>query len=516
MSNTNPERVDLNLQNRGHGWDDDGNQSGNNEPSTERRGNLRDVSAADVLNTSVASDQLLSTDPDNLSLILRLQALFMQFSHSRVRADFINNKFNWTLNPNLLEKLDDVRCLLFPRWVGGSLECQPPHRSYGAAVHLSCLARKDASICNMPGEDPAHSLTYKSLFTLLETIATDRYWDTVPAEERCTHILAETEESSGNVTGNNARHKSRKIKTKKERIDKSPVLVCISSDSESSGDSSSEGSSSTVTESYRSRRQLYDRRDVVIPPPFELDGEMTLSEYLQIYENYFIAKFNGTEKDKTQELEKFLKDDLLTVYRIRGGRKLKYKEMKKELLAWFKKEKIGGRTYWREKFQKVEPDDGETFDLYGLRLKEVARKAFIKSGSERDKQLKARFLDTIDANIAEKIRDTNRTVKATTGKKGLDFAAMTGLAREMQKEECKKVTWVKQSPQFTAGNLSFDRANAQPSSFSNRISHESRTFRTSSFNNRDHSSSRTSSGSRSKSNARCFYCKKTGHIKSEC
>ena len=99
---------------------------------------------------------------------------------------------------------------------------------------------------------------------------------------------------------------------------------------------------------------------------------MTLSEYLQIYERYFICKYNGTEYDKTQELEKFLNGELQTVYKIRGGRKLKYKEMKKELLAWFKKQKIGGRAYWQDKFMKAEAED-DALDLYGLRLKEMAQ-----------------------------------------------------------------------------------------------------------------------------------------------
>ena len=173
---------------------------------------------------------------------------------------------------------------------------------------------------------------------------------------------------------------------------------------------------------------------------FEYDGKMELKTYLNIYDNYFEAKFIGSEYYKTQELEKFLQNELLTVYKISGGRKLKYRDMKKELLAWFRKQRIGGKVYWQEQFDGARPEANEALDLYGLKLIKLAQLAYPKLRGEREKKLKKKFIESIDATISEKVRDADRMVKATKVRKGLAFTEVSAMARELQKEEGKKVT----------------------------------------------------------------------------
>jgi hypothetical protein len=55
---------------------------------------------------------------------------------------------------------------------------------------------------------------------------------------------------------------------------------------------------------------------------------------------------------------------LLEVYNIQGGRKLKYRNMKEKLLDWYKKQRIGGRSYWKNKLVEARPGDSETLDIY--------------------------------------------------------------------------------------------------------------------------------------------------------
>ena len=110
---------------------------------------------------------------------------------------------------------------------------------------------------------------------------------------------------------------------------------------------------------------------VVTPPPFELDGKVSLATYLVNYENYFDSKFKGTEFDKTQQLGKFLKDDLLMGYKIKGERKLEFKEMMKQLLDWFKRQNIGSKSYWQDKFPDVQLQAAEAYDMYSLRSQEI-------------------------------------------------------------------------------------------------------------------------------------------------
>jgi len=70
-----------------------------------------------------------------------------------------------------------------------------------------------------------------------------------------------------------------------------------------------------------------DRRDVVVPPVFSMDGKVDLKDYLKTFEQYFELKYRGTSHDKCQLLASFLEGDLLNIHQIRGGRKITYEEM---------------------------------------------------------------------------------------------------------------------------------------------------------------------------------------------
>ena len=61
---------------------------------------------------------------------------------------------------------------------------------------------------------------------------------------------------------------------------------------------------------HRRRQSLRDRCEVICPPLFEMDGKISLKNFLEIFEQYFYKKYNGNEYDQTQLLSGFLKDDL--------------------------------------------------------------------------------------------------------------------------------------------------------------------------------------------------------------
>ena len=482
--------LDLDNGDGGHGHDADG--------------------SGQVAAASETADGLFTLD--EMCHILQLQALLGQFAHPKVRADFLNNKFNWTINPNVLPRIDDLRCLLFPRWNGASqLDGSSLQREAQAAHHLKALNSKCKSLLVLPGEAPGASLSHEVWFTLLNNIATDKYWAIVQAEARCTHIIAPESLSSGagSVVTSRRQHprSSRNIKVKNESQRSSSSSSSLDADASLTSDSDcSEGRASC----HHYRR---DKRDVVTPPVFELDGKMELKAYLDIYESYFEAKFNGSEYDKTQELERFLKDQLLTVYKIRGGRKLKYGQMKKELLGWFKKQKIRGKSFWQDKLAEARPEENETLDMYGLRLVELAHLAYPKSATEREKKLKRHFMETIVINIAEKVKDADRMMRATKVRKGLSFVEMSAMVRELQKEEGKRVTWVKQNAAMSGENSRSSYAAVQQPVEKMEHSEPHRTVVISRSNRSASQASRTSSRSSGKT---CYYCNKPGHIKKEC
>ena len=85
---------------------------------------------------------------------------------------------------------------------------------------------------------------------------------------------------------------------------------------------------------------------------------------------------------------KFLSDDLLKVYEVKGGRKLKYNTMKQELLNYYKKQKIGGTSYWRKQLREATLKDDEGYDIFGMRITELASLAYPKYKKESAFQLR--------------------------------------------------------------------------------------------------------------------------------
>ena len=111
---------------------------------------------------------------------------------------------------------------------------------------------------------------------------------------------------------------------------------------------SSKGINRRISNGRTRRRRRWsssDSRSVVTPPMFEMDGTVSLRDYLRTFEIYFGNKFKGDSYDKMQMLSKFLSGDLMKVYNIRGGRRLRYTNMTEELSTYHRKQKIGGRSY---------------------------------------------------------------------------------------------------------------------------------------------------------------------------
>ena len=244
--------------------------------------------------------------------------------------------------------------------------------------------------------------TYAEWYEFLEKIACSSYWEKIPAIDRCVHILRPEENSpaksqserKGSIKTEVYVNKHRKLKGRKS--DKFKQSMVMSSDDSSSEESYSESSESfTSTSSYDNKSRYKSRRnkDVVTPPHFRLDGKVTLKQFLITFENYFKKKFDGSSFDQTQELGQFLSGKLLDVYNIKGGRKMKYRRMKEELLSWYRKQKVGGKSFWKMEFQKASPEPGETFDLYGMRLLEIFQSAYPHSKTEFSKELKTHFLN---------------------------------------------------------------------------------------------------------------------------
>ena len=389
----------------------------------------------------------------NVTKIISIQSLLTQFSHLDVRADFINGAFgDISINVSLLEQIDELRWTLMPRWMGG--EIGELERSSSAAYHFNQLINRSGSLFVTNSNRIENCMTYEEWMETLEMLSVEDYWASTPAENRCLHVLPIDKKKkivkplnhSGdklNIVDSKLWSDNSKKNSSKKKVEQI-VISSSSSESLSSQESESQSSDSSSKTKLkkkvrRSRRRL-DKRDVVIPPKFQIGGNLSLREFLDSFEKYFLAKYQGSEYDKTQKLSEFLTDELLKVYNVRGARKLPYSEMKTHLLEYYKKQKIGGTSYWRKKLSESVPSSNESLELYGLRLMEIAQKSYTRDKKECASQLRNHFLKTIPTELSHKIQETESTLKATgtTKHKHLTFEKLTRLANELQDKNKSK------------------------------------------------------------------------------
>ena len=512
---------------------------------------------------------------DQLTMLVSIQSLLGQFAHTQVRADFINSRFGCNINPSLLPRMDDLRWTIFPRWQGNGFE-SATSRSSIASHHIIKLLNRNPSLFIPTDSAEEDCLTYNEWMTALETIAADRYWSRVPCEDRCIHSLTsdnsaasvssamtnsankpakriETRKNKGKFSKITEKSSSKASLTKRQKKNKSKTLkvaskveeiLLTSSDQASTDDSSAEqgsapdscgdssdGSGNNMPEPrYHRQHQRRDRREAVTPPVFEINGKDHLKHFLATYETYFSKKYSGTTYDQTQTLAQFLNGDLLKVYNARGGRRLSYEEMKTELLQYYRKQRIGGRSYWRKEFSQAIPNEGEDCDIFGMRLTDLAEKAYPDDKKECALQLRTRFLSVVPSNVAVKVKDAERTIKVTTDghKRHIPFSAIVQLAKELQIEyKTKAVMWTAppmQQHQFVERRQSHqpqdhNEARFQPREFYSKRSqypHMPPRYREQSLDSQ-------SIGPRTEFRRQsldgemfCTYCKRPNHTKEEC
>ena len=524
----------------GPGVDD--NEARNPSKMNAKLQNIASTMVSGVASGTMMEEQSILSDAMKISVV----SLLNQFGHPKVRGDFLSGQFACNINPEILPKLDELRCLLLPRWHSGKLSCN--NRTKQAAVHFNKLLLEDNDLFKLSEEQG--SLTYRQWMNTLRTIAEDQYWFRISPKDRCTHILPE-EDVGMNKLNHDASlspepllHKKMngkfiKSSRKKSQMKVEEILVSSSGLSSSDGSTSSgtdENESSSESDSapslnlqYRKHKKYNlknsDSRSVVTPPIFKMDGKMSLKEYLSIFESYFKNKFKGNSYDQTQMLAKFLSDDLLKVYEVRGGRKLKYNKMKEELLTYYKKLKIGGISYWRKQLKEATLKDDEGYDIFGMRIAELANLAYPKDKKESASQLRHCFLDNLPITIRNKITDAERTKKLVSGKKkSLPFSTLVQIAKDLQQSEIKpkSIMWASDVPEKFNKNEREEEA-SQP------LNH-TREFRNRRWSNDKPSTVRQrvqplhdkmyrnsrSENYGSPNGVECTYCKRKGHLVENC
>ena len=117
------------------------------------------------------SEPMMLTELE-LTTLISVQYLLVQFSHSRIRAHFVGGKFADNINPNLLSRMYDIWWLLFPIWSSGGFE-SAVLRSQKAAYHQILLLNQSTTLLVADEDSLEECLTYCEWFKTLQTIAAD-------------------------------------------------------------------------------------------------------------------------------------------------------------------------------------------------------------------------------------------------------------------------------------------------------------------------------------------------------
>ena len=516
---------------------------------------VRNCSDYPTTETKVLTDTNVQ---ENDAMVLAISSLLQQFSHVNVRGDFVHGKSSMNLNPDLLPMIDQLRCILIPRWGSGGLSYNLP-RNREAFMHYKLLISRSQDPFHLSNTD-RRALTYDEWMKTLQMIGSDRYWQTTKPSERCTHLLKEEatytpaapKQPLPAVKPNKINQKAPAVKLKTTQPKSSKVVnieeIVVSSGSSESSDSlvesdnssavsnttdSNFSSSSSVSRGRTSRRQRRrSKRSIVTPPVFEMDGKCSLSDFLVQFETYFQKKYSGNAYDQTQVLSTFLKDDLLKIYEIRGGRRLKYKKMKEELVNYYKEKKIGSRKYWKKRLNEMAPNLDEPYDMFGMRLAEAAKMAYPHDKKESANELRKTYLKCLPASIVTKIQDAERVCKASSGSnKHLPFSAIMNMAKDLQEktEKTKTVMWASSlnEPTPTTPLPAASKTFVNSNHYSREEDGEKKNFnkKFSKLTKNDHSpnssygsnrNQRSSERSPSQNDVYCRFCKRYNHSFSEC
>ena len=144
-------------------------------------------------------------------------------------------------------------------------------------------------------------------------------------------------------------------------------------------------------------------KEMVTPAVYDSQGAQSLNKYLNHFERYFWNRYDGTERDCTRELSKFLTGKEKEVYCAIGGAHIKYPEMKQSLLQYDKANEYGKINENRQNFNCASMKSGESFTLYCMRLRRMAQIAYPKNMRGYLKKFKKKLIQSVPLSFVKKL-----------------------------------------------------------------------------------------------------------------
>ena len=414
-----------------------------------------------------------------------LVSLLSQFTIPSVRGDFLAGRILKCDNyENMLRQLDVMRGIFLPRWCSEQQDREVLFTEAGN--HFQLLLYESDSIFEL-STDATNSCSFKycAWMPSLRMLRSCPYWaagrnsaaEPTNGENIFSSLEPDHEYRSRpnelNVNGdadfrsslaneqdfpNDSRSPlplTRRLGTQSQRV------LRNSSESASSGRGAkprsrvnrfeqlnvSDSSEYTVSDSdscddrgsYPSRRRdRYYKRDVVPPEIFNVDSTESFKSFLSNFERYFSNKFDGNQKDRCRELGRFLEGDVKTAYNAVGGPRIKYRDMRDELLSWYKSQQVGRNAMRRSELKQASMRNGETFKLYCMRLEEMASRAFPTDRSEGAKELKRVLMSTVPGWFAKCVEKREEMKRVVDPRAKVKWADIVSVAEDEDKKRKKR------------------------------------------------------------------------------
>lgn len=363
--------------------------------------------------------------------LVQLQSLLSQLRDEKVRVDFLAGRIIALDDPEMsLLSLNCLQTLLFPKWAPNKLE---RHLRISVALeHFDKLSRNSLEVFKIPCDfthldDHKYSTWKRAIQKIMESM----YWST---KEYCPlplrgvdvkdkyHVKLSEDESEVSVAAKVKLHKrgkgrkvySRALESDLSSDETTSILTkggskCMKTNpfllykrktelveiSDSSSEADEESSSDDNLTMVRTNKRRYFPKDVVMPDCFDLNGTQSLKGFLDDYERYFRAKYDGTERDCTKELARFISGEVKDAYDALGGSRLKYRDMRPSLLQWYKVQCVGRTHKFKGELKHTMMKKGESYKLYCMRLQELAHRAYPNDYKECLKQMKRQLTKTV-------------------------------------------------------------------------------------------------------------------------
>lgn len=168
-------------------------------------------------------------------------------------------------------------------------------------------------------------------------------------------------------------------------------------------------------------------KEAVPPPKFDVSKGLSLKRWLREFEAYFIAKYDGTDRQKGSILGEFLLGSIQQAYQAIGGDHLKFSAIKPALLEWYHKERPSSQLRHESEFSNARMQSGETLTIFAMRLERLAEKVF-RDDYERERRLCRKFWESVPSYFATVLSESERNLALTTNRRKLSWSTMKRVA----------------------------------------------------------------------------------------